>query len=54
LRPLRDEGLRMSPGNRRFRLARGDLQHPPRKFVLNERAIPWDGLKSGFVQRFLK
>jgi hypothetical protein len=30
------------------------LQHPPRKFVLNERAIPWDGLKSGFVQRFPK
>jgi hypothetical protein len=40
LRPLDDEELEMSPENRRFRLAKGDLQHPSREFVLNERFEP--------------
>jgi hypothetical protein len=34
LRPLDDEELEMSPENRRFRLVKGDLQHPSREFVL--------------------
>jgi hypothetical protein len=34
LRPLGDEKRKMSPDTPRSRLAKGDLQHPPRKFVL--------------------
>lgn len=39
LRPLDDEGQEMSPENRRFRLAKGDLQHLPRKFMLAARFV---------------